>query len=537
MRAEPRLDAVTIEILWSRIVSIVDEAAKVIARTAFSTLSNEANDFACVLTDAEGRSLAQNTYGIPSFIATLPATVRHTLDAFPPATMRPGDIYLTNDPWKGTGHLPDICLIRPVFMGEAIVAFSATTSHVPDIGGNVRSAAPREIFEEGLHIPLMLFMRDGVADPLLLRLIGINVRTPAQTLGDVWAQVSANEMMAQRLVAMMGEYRLADLVGLGEEIFARSEAAMRRAIAALPEGTTRYVMETDGLEAPFRFEVALTVGGGGIVADYTGTSPQQKRAVNCPLTYTNAMTFYALKCALLPELPNNDGMFRPIRVVAPERCLLNPLFPAAVGARAVSGHYVPVLVFGALHQVLPGRVMAAPGSPLWNLTITGEHGDMNERFTSVLFFNGGLGARPDRDGAPCLSWPSNISCTPVEIAERNGPVLFAHKRLSPGSGGDGRFRGGLGQEVLLTVEAAGGASAFFMVERTRFGAPGLEGGGTGVPGGVRINGVEVDARVPQYLEAGDTIAVTTPGGGGYGEAALRDPALTGRDRAMGYLVP
>ncbi len=532
------LDAVTIEILWSRIVSIVDEAAKVIARTAFSTLSNEANDFACVLTDATGHSLAQNTYGIPSFIATLPATVRHTLLAFPAETMRDGDIYVTNDPWIGTGHLPDICLVKPIYSAGTLVAFAATTSHVPDIGGMVRSAAPREIFEEGLHIPLMRFMRDGAAEPLILQFIAANVRTPAQTAGDVWAQVSANELMAQRLTAMMAEYGLVHLRHLADEIFSRSEGAMRRAIATLPPGTTHYAMQTDGLETPFHFAIALTVDGGGIVADYTGTTLQQPRAVNCPLTYTRAMTFYALKCALLPDLPNNDGMFRPITVVAPERSLLNPLFPAAVGARAVSGHYVPVLVFGALHQLIPDRVMAAPGSPLWNLTLTGDRQPANarasERFTAVLFFNGGLGARPDRDGAPCLSWPSNISSTPVEIAERNGPLLFAHKRLSPGSGGPGRFRGGLGQEVLITLEAAGGASAFFMVERTRFGAPGLEGGEAGTPGAVRINGAEVDARVPQHLVAGDTIAITTPGGGGYGDPAMRDPAALQRDAALDY---
>ena len=535
MDSESRLDAVTIEILWSRIVSIVDEAAKVIARTAFSTLSNEANDFACVLTDADGASLAQNTYGIPSFIATLPATVRHTLAAFPAAAMRPGDIYLTNDPWLGTGHLPDICLVRPIHHGETLVGFSATTSHVPDIGGAVRSAAPREIYEEGLHIPIMRFMRDGVADPLLLQLIGINVRTPAQTIGDVWAQVSANEMMAQRLTAMMHEYHLHTLAPLAEEVFTRSERAMRRAIATLRPGTTHYAMQTDGLEAPFRFEVALTIADGTIAADFAGTSPQQPRAVNCPLTYTKAMTFYALKCALLPDLPNNEGMFRPIAVTAPERSLLNPLFPAAVGARAVSGHYVPVLVFGALHALIPGRVMAAPGSPLWNLTITGERA-AGDRFTSVLFFNGGLGARPDRDGAPCLSWPSNISSTPVEIAERNGPVSFAYKRLNPDSGGDGQFRGGLGQEVSITLDAEHGASAFFMVERTRFGAPGLEGGGTGLPGAVRINGALIDARVPQHLQPGDTIAITTPGGGGYGDPGLRDPGHRRRDETMGYVA-
>jgi N-methylhydantoinase B len=537
MRAEPALDAVTIEILWTRIVSIVDEAAKVIARTAFSTLSNEANDFACVLTDAAGRSLAQNTYGIPSFIATLPATVRHTLEEFGAETIQPGDVYITNNPWQGTGHLPDVCLVKPIFHDGQLVAFSATTSHVPDIGGNVRSVAPRELFEEGLHIPLTCFMRDGIADPLLLRIITANVRTPAQTIGDIWAQISANEMMEQRLTGMLREYRMADLSALAEEIFQRSEAAMRRAISALPDGVFRCDIESDGLDAPFRFRLALHVTDGDIVADYTGTSPQQPCAINCPLTYTNAMTFYALKCALLPDLPNNDGMFRPIRVVAPERSLLNPLFPAAVGARAATGHYVPVVVFGALYAVIPDRVMAAPGSPLWNLTLTGDRGGAGGRFTSVLFFNGGLGGRPGRDGVSCLSWPSNISSTPVEVAERNGPVFFGHKRLSEGSGGDGQFRGGLGQDVRITLEAEDGTSAFLMVERVRIGAPGLGGGASGAQGRVLINGVAADARVPHHLAAGDTITLTTPGGGGYGEPALREETARQRDAALGYTSP
>ena len=536
MPASTVLDPVTIEILWTRIISIVDEAAKVIARTAFSTLSNEANDFACVLTDETGRSIAQNTYGIPSFIATLPATVRHTLAEFGAKAMQPGDIYITNNPWLGTGHLPDVCLIKPIFDQDRLVAFSATTSHVPDIGGMVRSVAPREIYEEGLHIPLTLFMRGGVADPLLLKLIGVNVRTPAQTIGDIWAQVSANEMMEQRLLTMMHEHRLIDLRALCDEIFERSDQAMRRAIAALPTGVTQCEIAMDGLEEPFRLCLALHVADGEITADYTGTSPQQPRAINCPLTYTNAMTAYAVKCALLPELPNNDGMFRAIHIVAPEKTLLNPIFPAAVGARAATGHYVPVVLFGALHALVPERVMAAPGSPLWNLTLTGDRGGAEGRFTSVLFFNGGLGGRPDRDGVSCLSWPSNISMTPVEVAERNGPVFFAYKRLSEGSGGDGQYRGGLGQEVEVTLEAAGGTSAFLMVERTKIAAPGLGGGGEGALGRVRINDQDVDPRVPHHLQAGDIITLSTPGGGGYGDPALREPAARQRDAAMGYVA-
>ena len=252
MRAEPALDAVTIEILWTRIVSIVDEAAKVIARTAFSTLSNEANDFACVLTDAAGRSLAQNTYGIPSFIATLPATVRHTLAEFGAETMRPGDVYITNNPWQGTGHLPDVCLVKPIFHDGQLVAFSATTSHVPDIGGNVRSVAPRELFEEGLHIPLTRFMRDGIADPLLLRIITANVRTPAQTIGDIWAQISANEMMEQRLTGMLREYRPGRSVGAGGGDFPalRGGDAPRHQRAAGRRLPLRHRIRRDGRAVP-----------------------------------------------------------------------------------------------------------------------------------------------------------------------------------------------------------------------------------------------------------------------------------------------
>ena len=527
------MDAVSVEIMWTRLVSIVDEAAKVIARTAFSTLSNDANDYACVLTDADGSSLAQNTYGIPSFIATLPATVRHVLADVGAPAMQDGDVFITNDPWQGTGHLPDVCLIKPLFHAGHLVAFAATTSHVPDIGGQVRSIAPREIYEEGLHIPITRFMRDGEADPLLVKLIRLNVRTPDQTMGDLWAQVAALEVMEARLRQVLADYALDGLGTLAHEIYDRSERAMRAAIRRAPEGTYHYEMQTDGMPgmtAPFTLKVALTLRDGEIEADYAGTTAQQPCAINCPLTYTYAMTAYAVRCAFLPDLPNNEGMFRPVRVVAPERTLLNPLFPAAVGGRAATGHYVPVLVFGALHQALPGRVMAAPGSPLWNMTVIGEQD--GRRYACVLFFNGGLGGRPSGDGVSCLSWPSNISTTPVEVAERAAPLLVRYKRLVSGSGGDGAHRGGLGQETL--VELRGDASAFFMTERTSIAAPGLGGGEAGALGAVEIDGMPADARRPHHLRAGSRVLIRTPGGGGYGAPAERTEAARARDEAEGY---
>jgi N-methylhydantoinase B len=528
-----RLDAVTLEVLWTRIISVVDEAAKAIVRTSFSTLSNEANDFACVLTDAHGGALAQNSGSIPSFIGTLPATVRHFLRALGPDGIRPGDVLITNDAWMGTGHMSDVSVVKPIFHRDRLVAFSATTAHMPDIGGRVRAIEAREIFEEGLHIPLAKLVHAGRTDETLVQLVRANVRTPDQTLGDIWAQASANALMERRVRQLLDDYGLADLAGVGEELFSRAERAMRGAIGAVPDGTYRYAFRTDGVDVPFDFKIALTVAGDEVVADYTGTSPQQPRAINCVLAYTYAMTAYAIRCALLPAVPNNEGMYRPVTVTAPEGCLLNPRFPAAVVSRATTGHYVPLLVLGALHRVIPDRVMAGAGSPLWAITQTGVRDD-HRPYTNVLFFNGGMGATARKDGEHVLSWPSNISSTPVEVAERNSPFLVRYKRMRPGSGGAGRFRGGLGQEVLLESRSVRPIVVSFMAERTRYAAPGFAGGGPGGLGDVRLNGRPIDHRKQHVLKRGDRVVVSTPGGGGYGRTVARDPALAARDRARGY---
>ena len=528
-----KLDAITLEVLWTRIISVVDEAAKAIVRTSFSTLSNEANDFACILTDARGYALAQNSGSIPSFIGTLPATVRHFLREMGAARMQPRDVLITNDAWMGTGHMSDVSVLKPIFHRDRLIAFSATTSHMPDIGGRIRAIEAREVFEEGLHIPLAKLVHAGRVDDTLVALIRANVRTPDQTMGDIWAQVSANELMERRVTALMDDYGLPSLAELGDELFARSERAMREAIRTVPSGTYRYGFKTDGTGAPFEFKLALTVAGDEITADYTGTSPQQPRAINCVMAYTYAMTAYAVRCALLPGLPNNERMYRPVKVQAPVGSLLNPRFPAAVVSRATTGHYVPALVLGALHQVIPERVMAGVGSPLWAVSQSGTRDD-GKPYTTVLFFNGGMGATPVKDGEHVLSWPSNISSTPVEVAERNSPLFFHYKRMRPGSGGRGRFRGGLGQDILIESRSPRPIIVSFMAERTTFPAPGLAGGGPGGRGDVRVNGRRVNNRVQHVLEAGDRMLVQTPGGGGYGPPAKRDRALAERDRALGY---
>jgi len=533
-------DPVLLEVLWTRLRSIVDEAAKAIVRTSFSTLSNEANDFSCVLTDARGLSVAQNTGSIPSFIATLPATVRHFLRELRAETMRPGDVLITNNPWQGTGHLNDISIVKPIFLAGRLVAFSSTTAHMPDIGGRIRSAEARELFEEGFHIPLMHLIRAGEVDETLLKLLRTNVRTPEQTQGDVFAQVAANELMQTRLAAMMVDYGLTGIDALADELFSRSEQAMRAAISAVPDGVYRYSMQTDGIELPFTFCAAVHVRGDSIMVDFDGTSAQQPRAINCVLAYTYAMTAFAVKAVLLPNLPNNEGMFRPITIQAPEGSLLNPRYPASVGGRSSTGHYVPTVVLGALEQVIPDRVMAGAGSPLWNLTLAGVRAsgpDEGKPFASVLFFNGGMGATASQDGESALSWPSNISSTPCEIVERDTPLFTVFKRLTPGSGGCGEFRGGLGQEVLMENRHPTPIAVIFLAERLRKAAPGMRGGGAGGLGDVQLNGRSVeDSKRQVILNRGDTVLMRTPGGGGFGDPARRRPDAIELDQTLGLTV-
>lgn len=529
-----QFDAVRLEVIWSRLISIVDEAAKAIVRTSFSTLSNEANDFACVLTDARGHSVAQNTGSIPSFIATLPATVRHFIDEFTLDAMAPGDVFITNDPWKGTGHLSDVCLVKPIFVDQTIVAFASTTAHVPDIGGRLRAIESRQVFEEGLQIPLMKLIDAGRVDETLVKMIRQNVRTPEQTIGDIWAQLSANELMARRITELMRDYELTDLDAFTDEILGRAERAMRDAIRAVPDGSWHFAFDTDGADEPYHFAVSLAIQGDTITVDYTGSSPTQPRAINCVFAYTFAMTAYAIKCVLAPDLPNNDGMFRPIEVIVPEDTLLNPRYPAAVVARSNTGHYVPICVFGALQQVLPEKVMAAAGSPLWVFTVTGV-GDDGRSFANVLFYNGGLGATAQDDGESCLSWPSNISSTPVEVAERNGPLLCHYKRLREGSGGAGRHRGGLGQEIAFESCSDRPLVGLFMTERTRYPAPGFDGAKPGARGAVEINDQAVDTHTQHILARGDVVVLRSPGGGGYGHPNERSEELKARDRRLGYV--
>ena len=531
-----QFDAVELELLWRRLISLVDEAAAALVRTSFSTLVRESYDFSCIVTDAAGQSLVQATESIPSFIGTLPATVKHFLRFFPAESLQPGDVLITNDLWLGTGHLPDITVAKPIFRKGRLVAFSASTAHAPDIGGKIRSPEPREVFEEGLQIPPLKLLRAGQADETLLALLRQNVRTPEQTLGDLWAQVVALDLMEERLLALMEQAELDDLGDLASEIQGRCEAAMRTAIAALPDGTYRSELQTDGLmDKPITIRMALTIKGDSIVVDYTGTDPQVDRAINCALCYTYAMTMYGVKVCTSPALPNNEGAWRPISVVAPPGCIVNPVFPSSGGSRMLIGHYLPMLVFGCLGQVVPERVMAACGSPMWGMNQSGVNAD-GKPYANMFFFNGGMGANIRGDGLSCLSWPSNVSSTPVEISEHIAPIRIHHKRLRPDSGGPGRHRGGLGQEVLIESRSDSPIAVSFLAERTIFPAFGIEGGKAGAPGVLMINGEKVNPKRQYVLKRGDTVFLATPGGGGHGDPRARPESALRMDSAYGYVA-
>ncbi|MFN7332916.1 MAG: hydantoinase B/oxoprolinase family protein, partial [bacterium] len=401
-----QFDAVELELLWRRLISLVDEAAAALVRTSFSTLVRESYDFSCIVTDAAGQSLVQATESIPSFIGTLPETVKHFLKFFPPETLNPGDVLITNDIWLGTGHLPDITVAKPIFRHGKLVAFSASTAHAPDIGGKIRSPEPREVFEEGLQIPPLKLMRAGEADETLVAILRKNVRTPEQTMGDLWAQVVALDLMEERLHILMEQAGLDDLAALAAEIHTRCEVAMRSAIAALPDGTYSSELQTDGLmDKPVTLKLSLTIEGDRIIADYPGTDAQVDRAINCALCYTYAMTMYGIKVCTSPNLPNNEGAWRSISIIAPEGCIVNPVFPASGGSRMLIGQFLPMLVFGCLGQIVPERVMAACGSPMWGMNQSGvkAHG---KPYANMFFYNGGLGANMRGDGISCLSWPS-----------------------------------------------------------------------------------------------------------------------------------
>ena len=513
-QAEPasKYGSIELEILWKRLISVVDEASAAFVRTCFSTLVRDGNDYAIVLTDAQGRSLAQSTMSLPGFIGCLPATVQHFLEKYPAETIKPGDVFITNDPWKGSGHVHDVTTATPIFHGGKLVAFAAVVSHLPDIGGKLRSNSSREIYEEGLQIPVMKLLDEGKPNEILIELISQNIRVPEQGMGDIWAQVSGCRTMGERLQGLL---ETVNLIDLGAEVRKRSENAMREAIRKIPDGVYKSTVQHDGFDEPIVIKCELTVKGDRIDIDYSGTSQQLPHALNVVPIYTFAYTVYGLKALLCPDIPNNEGSFMPITTKAPLGSLLNPTYPAASGGRSAIGHLLPAAVFKALADVLPNKVWAS-GSPNSSMTMSGEY--RKKRFAVVNFLNAGQGATATRPGFSALSFPANLGNTPIEMMESLAPIRVLRREIRRGSGGEGRNAGGCGISFEFEIlPDASDVMASFLMTQLKAPTSGLAGGGSGSPGQLMINGQVIDPTAPRVLKARDRVLMETAGGGGYGK--------------------
>ena len=527
--AQGNLDPILLEVLWNRLVSVVEEQARALMRTSFTSVVREAGDLSAGLFDRRGRMAAQAVTGTPGHINAMATSAHHFLAAYPIETLKPGDALVTNHPWQTSGHLNDFTVMTPVFREGEVVAFFGNCCHALDLGGRGFGADGRQVYEEGLFVPISRLFVGGEPNEDLLRLIRANVRTPFEVVGDLYAQAGSNEVGGVRLLEMMDEFDLPDIESLSDEVCSRSEAAMRTAISELPDGVYEHQTSTDGFDEPIELAVAVRVEGDEMVVDYEGSSSQSERGINVVLNYTTAYTTFGVKCAISPEVPNNDGSFQPIKVTAPEGSILNAVHPAPVGGRHIIGHFLPGLVHGALAKVVPGQVLAQGADSLWNTQITGQRAD-GEPFTYVFFSGGGMGARPESDGLSATAFPSGIRGVPAEVIESISPVVMHRREFRPDSEGPGRHRGGFGQEMELGVRSDSPWTLSAMYDRTRFPAPGMRGGSPGSPGAVRIaDGDSLHPKRQQRIPAGERILLDLPGGGGYGNSLERDPDLVRRD--------
>ena len=527
------------QIMWNRLIAVVEEQAMTLVRTAFSTSVREAGDLSAGLFDAQGRMMVQAVTGTPGHVNAMSESVGHFIDGIGRQNINDGDVYITNDPWLGTGHLHDVTVVTPVFRAGGHVGFFACTAHIVDIGGRGFGPDANEVYEEGLLIPICKFVDRGEVSALLVQLIRANVRTPDQTVGDIYSLAACNEAGNARLQNMMDEFGIDALDALSDFISKASDTATRAAIAKVPDGTYRNTMMVDGYDAPAELCVTLTIEGERIRADFEGTSGPSAFGVNVPEVYTRAYACYALKCAIAPDVPNNAASLAPFEITAPEGSILAAKRPAPVSVRHVIGHLVPDVVLGALHDALPDHVPAEGASALWNIQISARASDPASELppAELLMFNsGGTGARPGSDGLSATAFPSGVSTMSVEATEQTGPVIIWRKDLRADSGGPGTQRGGLGQVIEIEARAEYGFWFNAMFDRVTHPARGRNGGGAGAAGAVTLtDGTTLQSKGRQWVAPGQRLRLCLPGGGGYGDPAKRSDARVSADIDQGYV--
>lgn len=532
--------SIDFQIMWNRLIAVVEEQATTLIRTAFSTSVREAGDLSAGLFDRQGRMIAQAVTGTPGHVNAMAESVTHFVREIGVQDIFEGDVLITNDPWMGTGHLHDITIVSPVFRKGTHIGYFACTAHVVDIGGRGFGPDGSEVYEEGLLIPIMKFAERGLVSKDLLRMIRANVRTPDQTVGDIYSLAACNEAGERRLQAMLDEFDIDNIDGLSDFIIETSRRATHTAISEVPNGSFEKTMQVDGYEAPVHLAVRLDIDGDSLLADFAGTSGMSKFGVNCPEVYTRAYACYGLKCAIAPQVPNNTGSLEPFRIIAPEGCILAAKRPAPVSVRHVMGHLVPDVVLGALHKALPNTVPAEGASALWNIQISSRATDPQSGLPDreVLMFNsGGTGARPQFDGLSATAFPSGVSTMSVEATEQIGPITIWRKDLRQGSGGAGALRGGLGQTI--EIEPRKGYDFYFnaMFDRVKNPARGRDGGMPGGEGRVELaDGTQLRAKGRQLIKNGQRLVLSLPGGGGYGSPSDRDPVMVAADLDAGLIT-
>ena len=540
------IDAIHRQVTWDRLIAVVEEQAQTILRTAFGSVVREAGDLSAGVYDLAGRMVAQAVTGTPGHVNTMARAVEHFLVRFPVETMGPGDVFVTNDPWLGTGHLFDFVVVSPACLDGRPVALLASTCHVIDVGGRGFSAEARSVHEEGVLIPHMKLRDGGALNDDLLTILLANTRNPVEVRGDLLSLVSCNDTGAERLRAMMSEFGLASIEALADHVIERSRDAMRKAVRKVPNGRYRTEMELDGYDEPVFIRARMTVSDEEIVIDYGGTSRASAYGINSPLCYTEAYTCFGLKCIVAPEVPNNHGSLSVFRTVAEPGSAVHPVHPSPVTARHVIGQMLPDAAFGCLAKALPGRIPAESAGSIWVLPFgngraegggAASGGDAT-RFNVMNVGMGGTGARPGKDGLAVTAFPSGVGAIPVEVTESESPLVFWRKEFLPDSGGPGAFRGGLGQviEVGSTEEHSFTVSAATF-DRMRNPPRGRDGGRPGRNGAARLaSGPRFTDKAVHTIPPGDRLIVELPGGGGLGDPRQRSAELVRADLEAGYVT-
>lgn len=531
-----RIDPITLEVQWQRLISIVDEIDTATIRTSFSTIVGESHDFGCVLMDQDASGLAQAQWSPPQFCTMMPLTTKTMLRKYPKDTLQPGDVLITNDPWIGSTHLPDYNVISPVFHKGQIVAFLGTVAHVSDVGGHRGDLEAVDMFQEGTRVMPTFFFRGGEPVEVVHEFITANCRVPDLVMGDLNAIVGTHRIGIRRIQEFLNDYDVADLRALAAEIMNRSEGALRDAISDLPDGVNTYQVTGDGYFQPFTLRIKIEIRGTEMYFDFAGSSPQRRNAaINTAFNLTYATAVYPIKCMLAPRIPNNDGLVRPLRVTAPEGSIVNCKFPAPVQARAKVMKHIPPLIFGALAPLLPDEVIAAAGG-IFPFQFQGDDEPFGT-FNVHVLPHGGTGAMQDSDGWPPVAYPHNSTITPAEIMELQCPVLMLRKEIIPDSGGPGRRRGGPGQEFVLKSVAREPITLTIRPDLIKFPAPGLEGGLPGALGEVLINGERRERFPPVEFHPGDECIIRVPGGGGFGPPTERERDKVRKDVELTYVTP